>query len=77
MEIELKDRKFWILENKENPIPKTYLFDDEKSSIGKIKILLKTIPTEKIVLYIVDTSQKEWKLTQVPWSAIVSKLIQD
>ncbi len=76
MEIELKG-KFWILENKDGTASKKYLFDDEKSAMVKIKELIKTISPEKLVLLTVDLTQKDWKVTQVPWTSIAVNLIRE
>lgn len=78
MEMEIKNGKFWVLEEKTNGTnTQRHIFDDEQSAINKIKQLIKTISVEKLVLLIVDTTGKDWKITPVSWSVIAMGLVRE
>ena len=78
MELEIKNGKFWILENKsdEKNIDR-YAYDDEKSAIGRLKQLMKSVDVEHLFLSTVDISGKEWKISGVPWSIIAMGLVRE
>ncbi len=77
MEIELKNGKFWILENRDGAATKKYLFDEEKPAMSKVKQLMKTVTPDKLVLLTVDLTQKDWKVSQVPWATIAIGLVRE
>lgn len=78
MELEIKNGKFWILENKsdENNIER-YAYDDEKSAIGRLRQLMKSIDVQYLFLSAVDISGKEWKIAGVSWSIIAMGLVRE
>lgn len=78
MELEIKNGKFWILENKsdEKNIER-YAYDDEKSAIGRLKQLMKSVDVEHLFLSTVDMAGKEWKISGVPWSTIAMGLVRE
>ena len=78
MELEIKNGKFWILENKSNETNiERYAYDDEKSAIDRLRDLLKSIDVQYIFLSTVDISGKEWSIAGVPWSTIAMGLVRD
>lgn len=78
MELEIKNGKFWILENKsdENNIER-YAYNDEKSAIGRLRQLLKSVDSQKLILSYIDITGKEWNISSVPWSMIAMGLVRE
>ena len=78
MELEIKNGKFWILENKsdENNIER-YSYNDEKSAMGRVKQLLKTVDAQKLFLSTVDITGKEWQISGVQWSVIAMGIVRE
>lgn len=78
MELTIKDGKYWILENKadENKIER-YVYDDEKSATSRLRSLLMIVDAQKLFLSKVDITEKEWKITGVPWSAIAMGIVRE
>lgn len=78
MELEIKNGKFWILENKsdENNVER-YAYDDEKSAINRLRQLLKSVDSQKLILSYIDIVGKEWNISSVPWSMIVMGLVRE
>lgn len=78
MELEIKNGKFWILENKEdeNNIER-FAYDDERSAMSRVKQLLKSIDAQKLFLSTVDITGKEWQIAGVPWSLIAMGIVRD
>lgn len=78
MELEIKSGKFWILENKENENTiERYVYDDEKSAMGRVKQLLKSVDAQKLFLSTIDITGKEWQITGVSWSVIAMGIVRD
>ena len=78
MELEIKNGKFWILENKENEDNiERYVYDDEKSAMSRVKQLLKSIDATKLFLSTIDITGKEWQITGVSWSVIAMGIVRD
>lgn len=76
-ELEIKNGKFFILENRNDEKNiKRYICNDVKPAIDRIKELVKTVNTDKILLSTVDISTKTWNLTGVSWSVIAMGLIR-
>lgn len=78
MELEIKNGKFWILENKsdENNVDR-YSYDDERSAMGRIKQLLKSVDAQKLFLSAVDITGKDWQIAGVPWSLIAMGIVRE
>lgn len=67
MELEIKNGKVWILENKENENEiERYAYDDERSAMGRVKQLLKSVDAQKLFLSTIDITGKEWQISGVP-----------
>ena len=78
MELEIKNGKFWILENKENETNiERYAYDDEKSAMGRVKQLLKSVDAQKLFLSTVDITGKEWQIAGVAWSIIAMGIVRE
>ena len=78
MELEIKNGKFWILENKENENNiERYAYDDEKSAMGRVKQLLKSIDAQKLFLSTIDVTGKEWQISGVAWSVIAMGIVRE
>lgn len=76
-ELELKNGKFFILENRSDEKNiKRYIYGGTKAAIDRIKELIKTVNADKIILSTVDISGKSWNITGVPWSVIAMGLIR-
>lgn len=78
MELIIKNGKYWILENKadENKIER-YVYDDEKSATSRLRNLLMTVDAQKLFLSKVDITEKDWKITGVPWSVIAMGIVRE
>ena len=78
MELDIKNGKFWVLENKsdENNIER-YAYDDEKSAINRLRQLLKSVDSQKLILSYIDIVGKEWNISSVPWSTIAMGLVRE
>ena len=78
MELEIKNGKFWILENKEdeNDIER-YAYDDEKSAMSRVKQLLKSVDAQKLFLSTIDITGKEWQIAGVQWSVIAMGIVRE
>jgi hypothetical protein len=78
MELEIKNGKFWILENKENENNiERYAYDDEKSAMSRVKQLLKSVDAQKLFLSTVDITGKEWQIIGVSWSVIAMGIVRE
>lgn len=78
MELETKNGKFWILENKENENNiERYIYDDEISAMSRVKQLLKSVDAQKLFLSTVDITGKEWQIAGVPWSVIAMGIVRE
>lgn len=78
MELEIKNGKFWILENKENENNiERYAYDDERSAMSRVKQLLKSVDAQKLFLSTVDITGKEWQISGVAWSLIAMGIVRD
>ena len=77
MELEIKNGKFWILENKENENnTERYAYDDEKSAMSRIKQLLRSVDAQKLFLSTIDITG-EWQIAGVSWSIIAIGIVRD
>ena len=78
MELEIKNGKFWILENKsdENNIER-YSYSDEKFAMSRVKQLLKTVDAQKLFLSTMDITGKEWQISGVQWSVIAMGIVRE
>lgn len=75
MEIEIKNGKFWLLENKiDEKNVKRWVYGDEKTAIDKLKELMKTVEVQQLVLSSIEVGGKDWKIGSVPWSVIAMGL---
>lgn len=78
MELEIKNGKFWILENKENEDNiERYVYDDERSAMSRVKQLLKSVDAQKLFLSTVDITGKEWQIVGVSWSVIAMGIVRE
>jgi len=78
MEIEIKNGKFWILENKaDEKNVQRFVYDEVKSAIDRLKELMKTVNTDKLLLSTVDTTDsKGWNITGTPWAIIAMGIVR-
>ena len=78
MELEIKNDKFWILENKSDQNNfQRYVYDEEKTAMSRLKKLMKSVDVQQLFLSTVDVSGNEWKITGVPWSTIAMYIIRE
>jgi hypothetical protein len=78
MELEIKNDKFWILENKSDQNNfQRYVYDEEKTAMSRLKKLMKSVDVQQLFLSTVDVSGIEWKIAGVPWSTIAMYIIRE
>jgi len=78
MEIEIKSGKFWLLENKtDEKNVKRWVYGDEKTAIGRLKELMKTVDVQQLVLSSIEVGGKDWKIVPVLWSVIAMGLVRE
>lgn len=77
MEMKVVNGKFWILENRanENDIER-FVYDDEKSVIDRLRELMKTINTDKLLFSTVDITGKSWNISGVSWAIVAMSLVR-
>lgn len=77
IEMELKNGKFFILENRSDEKNiKRYIYNGVKPAIDRIKEFIKTVNSDKLMLSTVDISSKNWNISGVPWSVIAMGLVR-
>lgn len=78
MEIDIKNGKFWLLENKQDEKNvQRFIYDDVKTAIDRLKELMKSVDTDKLLLSTVDvTDSKGWNITGTPWSVIAMGIVR-
>lgn len=78
MEIEIKNGKFWILENKaDEKNVQRFVYDEVKSAIDRLKELMKTVNTDKLLLSTIDvTDSKGWNIVGTPWAIIAMGIVR-
>ena len=76
-EIELINGKFYILENRaDEKNIKRFIYSDIKPAMDRLKDLINTVNTDKLLLSTIDITSKNWNITGVPWSIIAMGLIR-
>ncbi|VUT24972.1 MAG: hypothetical protein MOIL_00786 [Candidatus Methanolliviera sp. GoM_oil] len=74
MEMKLKGEEFWFLENKSEEKDKR-IYDDLQEAVKALKDLMASeVEPQDIYLVSVTVANKDWKITQVPWSEIAVRL---
>lgn len=78
LEIQIQNGKFWILENKvDEKNVQRFVYDEVKSAIDRLKELMKTVNTDKLLLSTVDvTDSKGWNITGTPWAVIAMGIVR-
>jgi len=73
MEIEIKQSKFWYLEDNKNN--KKWIFENESDAVKKVKELMnKSTLAEKINLQVMNCGSDNLELKPVPWTKIANEL---
>lgn len=78
MEMEIKNNRFWLLENKaDEKNVQRFVYDDAKLAFERLKELMKKVNSDKLLLSTIDMADsKGWNITGVPWSMIAMGLIR-
>ncbi len=76
MEIKLKNRGFWVLENKSKE-GDVGLYDDLQDAVKALKDLMTSgAKSGDLSLVSVDISRKDWRIKEVEWSEIAERLVR-
>jgi len=75
MEMEIKNSKYWYLEDNKNK--KKWIFNTEKDAVDKLKDLIKKkTPTDTLNLQVMECGSDKLELRPVPWQEIITSLIE-
>lgn len=78
MEIEIKNGKFWMLENRaDEKNVQRFVYDEIKLAFERLKELIKTVDADKLLLSTIDvTDSKGWNIVGTSWSVIAMGIVR-
>lgn len=75
MEMKLKGREFWVLEDMSNE-GDVGLYDDLQDAVEALKeLMISGAKSSDLSLVSVDMRGKDWRIEEVAWSEIAERLV--